>query len=78
MQREDIIKLAREAADELTQDPYSDGFVTLAVHELERFIELVAAAEREACAKVADEWQTAIHDPRYECDCAAAIRARGG
>ena len=36
-----------------------------------------AAEEREACAQVADEWQTAIHDPRYECDCATAIRARG-
>ena len=32
-------------------------------------------AERERCAKVADEWQTAIHDPRYQCDCATAIRA---
>ena len=41
------------------------------------FAELIAAAEREACAKVADEWQTAIHDPRYECDCSEAIRARG-
>jgi hypothetical protein len=34
-------------------------------------------AEREACAKVADEWQTEIDDPRYQCDCAEAIRARG-
>ena len=37
----------------------------------------VAEREREECAKVADAWQSAIHDPRYECDCADAIRARG-
>jgi len=36
----------------------------------------VAEREREECAKVADAWQSAIHDPRYECDCADAIRAR--
>jgi hypothetical protein len=42
-----------------------------------RFAALVAAAEREACAKVADEWQTEVDDPRYQCDCAAAIRKRG-
>jgi hypothetical protein len=36
-----------------------------------------AEREREECAKVADAWQSAIHDPRYECDCADAIRARG-
>jgi hypothetical protein len=41
-----------------------------------RFAGLVAAVERELCAKVADAWQNAIHDPRYECDCADAIRAR--
>jgi hypothetical protein len=44
---------------------------------LQRFAALVAAHEREECAKVADEWQTEILDPRYQCDCATAIRARG-
>jgi hypothetical protein len=38
---------------------------------------MAIAEEREECAKVADAWQSAIHDPRYECDCADAIRARG-
>ena len=70
MTRDDIITLGKQAG-------FTDGdfasFTDLIVH----FGMLVAAAEREACAKVADEWQTAIHDPRYECDCATAIRARG-
>ena len=34
------------------------------------------AAEREACAKVAEEWQLGIDDPKYQTDCATAIRAR--
>lgn len=34
--------------------------------------------EREQCAKAADRWATAdLDDPLYQCDCAAAIRARG-
>ena len=49
MTREDIIRMAREA-----------GFVTLSINEetwipyLDRFAGLVAAAEREACAKVCE------------------------
>ena len=45
--------------------------------QLDAQYQMGVEAEREACAKVADEWQNAIHDPRYECDCATAIRARG-
>ena len=45
--------------------------------KLEAFAALVAAAEREACAKVAEEWQTEVDDPRYQKSCADAIRARG-
>ena len=42
------------------------------VKDLERFAELVAAAEREACAKLADGW------PDYNVQgLAEAIRARG-
>lgn len=36
---------------------------------------LVRNAVLEEAAEEADRWQTALHDPRYECDCAAAIRA---
>lgn len=35
------------------------------------------AAEREACAKVAEEWQLGIDNPKYQTDCSTSIRARG-
>ena len=44
--------------------------------DIEYFAHLVAEAEREACAKVAEDWQVGIAEPRYQADCAAAIRAR--
>ena len=72
MNRDDIIRMAREAnIKQAIETPH-----LLMVPELERFAALVAAAEREACAKVCDEadkysdWPTAAN-------CAAAIRARG-
>lgn len=48
---------------------------------LEHFAELVAAAEREVCARVCDEesgeWWFADNGNQAAKDCAAAIRARG-
>ena len=68
MDREQIIRMAREA-----------GIGPVYGHEsIERFAALVAAAEREACAKVCDV--LAVH-PEYASDitkvAAQAIRARG-
>jgi len=78
MTRDDIIRLAREAdAWELPHLIDHDG--------LERFAALVAAAEREACAKVCDELEnqrinsTSLSGMVFGSsveDCAAAIRAR--
>jgi len=78
MTRDDIIRLAQEAGLTLSSfcrwSAYSD--------DLERFAALVAAAEREACAK-ACEWEAAKLDQWPQRDvltvraCAAAIRARG-
>jgi len=63
--REDIIRMAIEAG----------------LHEytgrLEVFAALVAAAEREACAKVCERLP-AQQDIDVRDQCAAAIRARGG
>jgi hypothetical protein len=42
-----------------------------------KWIVEAVAAEREACAKVAEEWQLGVDDPRYQKSCADAIRARG-
>ena len=77
MNREDIIRMARDT-DLLVVTPIPDDSVFVA--DLERFAALVAAAEREACAKVCEERMTYWHrgDPNiYEDEmCAAAIRAR--
>jgi len=65
--KEDIIRMAREADVWVAgQEPYQT--------QLERFAALVAAAEREACARVCDEWPNGRDDV---CEIAAAIRARG-
>lgn len=46
-----------------------------ALHHLEAFAKLVAESEREACAKVADEWIKAYPHPSEVI--AKTIRARG-
>jgi len=81
MDREDIIKLAREAGVNLKDDPEKAsgvGNVIVSYYDLKRFADLIAVAEREACAKVCDV--LAVH-PKYASDitklAAHAIRARG-
>ena len=73
MNREEIILMAREAGfgGGGFVMPTHAGHIT---HELERFADLVASAEREACAKVCDYlWE----DDYSAYACAEAIRARG-
>lgn len=74
MTREDILRMAQEAGWEmpLTWDE-TDGFL----QRLERFAALVAAAEREACAQIADEWATHEQKQYGNGGPGAAIRARG-
>ncbi len=45
--------------------------------EVLKLVNAAIEAEREACAKVAEEWQLGIDDPKYQTDCAFAIRERG-
>jgi len=71
MTSDEITSIAREA------DPYGElgklyEMAELTPSTLERFAALVAAAEREECAKVCDA--TSYDVVR---DCAEAIRARG-
>ena len=79
MDREDIIRMAREAGFEVYETDVwiTDGWWT---EELERFAALVAAAEREACAKACDELKPfgphLYIQKATAQDCAAAIRAR--
>ena len=75
MDREQIIRMVREVADKDKVDPYLNEFVVLTPEELERFAALVAATEREACAKVCDGMDH--NGVMIAADCAAAIRARG-
>ena len=76
MNKEDIIRMAREAGFEVYETDVwiTDGWW---LEELERFAALVAKHEREACAKVCDV--LAVH-PEYASDitkvAAQAIRAR--
>ena len=73
MDREDIIRMAREAGLDPDLWNYTDAF--------ERFAVLVAAAERRACAEVCEDIplpkdsKALTHGPTIE-RCAAAIRAR--
>ena len=74
MTKDDIIKLAREAGFEKVVAIHPDGAKTVTVApvpELLAFANLVAAAEREACARVC-EAQGEYGDEQY----AKAIRAR--
>jgi hypothetical protein len=70
MDREDIIRMARNEY----------GIYAFTAESLAEFATIIAAAEREACAKVADE--QAQDEPyghaKFRCgNIAAAIRARG-
>ena len=75
MNRDDIVRMAQESELWLVIDQhcceYGEGIPTLDRYpELERFAELVAAHEREACAKVCedygeDRWAAYKGEPPY-------------
>ena len=78
----DIIRMAREAGAWSQQFKNRDVEYVLSAESLERFAALVAAAEREACAKVCEQsaqnYYPAIPEASGACThLAAAIRARG-
>ena len=70
MTRNDIIRMAREAGGaDITSHGWTSWVGVHSTEFLERFAALVAAAEREACAKLAG--------PHLDGAIAAAIQARG-
>ncbi len=85
MTGDDIIRMAREAGGYVSEMPMGDAWL-FDDAALERFAALVAAAEREACAKLCHDYATR-HGLKGDdnekaqawmmLQCAAAIRARG-
>jgi hypothetical protein len=71
MNREDIIRMARNEY----------GIYAFTANSIAEFINLIAAAEREACAAVCEELLSieSAGDKHMDgvTDCIAAIRARG-
>ena len=76
MTREEIKRLAREA-----EVPVGITGGNPTWEQIERFVALVAAAEREACARVCDEraafWPIGSDEQCEAEDCAYRIRTRG-
>lgn len=70
MNREDIIRMAQEAG--WTGPEENVTYVAM----LERFANLVAAAEREACAKFIEQEYVRQFDEPWRDNLAKAIRAR--
>ena len=71
MNKDEIIAMLRASCDKDKVDPEQNGFWVIVTKELETFAKLVAQHEREACAKVCDEFLPLGNK------CAYAIRARG-
>ncbi len=80
MTRDDILRMVRESTDTpaAALPEQDDDLVAFYFDELERFAALVAAAEREACAKLCDDQVPLDYDAiQTLINCADAIRARG-
>ena len=81
MTRDEIIRMAETAG--LVTKNYDAGFMNRFTAKLEAFAALVAAADREECAKVCDELahkqrDYMLFEDADGCDlCSEAIRARG-
>jgi hypothetical protein len=80
MTQDEIIEMAKEAGFDISKPNriivrHSNGSWISIKFELEAFAKLVAAKEREACAKIADRHSTCTNDTPNII--AIAIRARG-
>jgi hypothetical protein len=89
MNKEDIIRMAREACDQAPREDWNSTAWVFGDETLERFAALVAAHEREACARLCDQmfhdWCNQEFEDEDEAyrnrpdaeDCKKAIRERG-
>jgi hypothetical protein len=82
MNRDDIIRMAREAATEDGSVNRDDGkdvvlYAAKTTLFLERFAALVSASEREACAQIALQWDKEHPSTNFGGCIARSIRTRG-
>jgi len=75
---EEYHEMTRDDIESMAKNEH--GIYAFTVEGLERFVALIAAAEREACARACEELED--RDNAYEwnvavLDCASVIRARG-
>jgi len=85
LNRDDILRMAREVAGVTYPAGMAEVKIGMSEEHLERFAALVAAAEREACAKLCEQPidEIQITDDCSELvymggkECAFAIRERG-
>jgi phosphatidylserine/phosphatidylglycerophosphate/cardiolipin synthase-like enzyme len=79
MNRDDILRMAREAGCIPRRHPehWDDVQVFATPDVLERFAALVAAAERETCATLVENYALQYDEPVWALKLTAAIRARG-
>lgn len=70
MNREDIIRMAREAG-------FRVNTTESLLVELERFADLVASAEREACIKIVEDEAFQYASPVWAFEIVNDIKARG-
>ena len=84
MTQDEIIEMAIQSQLAFDSEEYPEiwqTYMNVGKQEIEAFANLVAAKEREACAKVCEELEA--KDESFYCefsrasDCATAIRARG-
>ena len=76
MDKEDIIRMAREAGLVRTGDKWVEP-ARWGVTELVHFAAFVAAHEREECALIAKDWDASHPHTNYGACISNAIRARG-
>jgi hypothetical protein len=81
MTQDEIIEMARQAGMEQDGDMWFSNLyktdMDVHISHLETFAHLVAAKEREACAKVADEYAEQVLEHNFSKLIAHNIRARG-
>ncbi len=86
MTQDEIMEMAREALKQEPREDWNSTAWVFADETLEAFANLVAAKEREACAKVCEThgvhpalnvWNGGPDWYKHGKNCATAIRARG-